>query len=145
MNMLNPLPNGLTMSSLEIAERTGKRHDNVMRDARVMLIALHGAANLLRFEGVYRDVKGEERPCFNLSKRETLILVSGYSVTMRAAIMDRWQELEAQQAPRISKHIEALRLARHQLSSAFGCKLSDPAVIFFDHSPAPHLPPHGSR
>ncbi|WP_244480135.1 Rha family transcriptional regulator [Methylobacterium sp. Leaf465] len=111
MNMLTAIPNGLTMSSREIADRTGKRHDNVMRDARVMPIALHGAANLLRFEGVYRDAKGEERPIYNLPKRETLILVSGYSVTMRAAIIDRWQEPEAQQAPRIPTHVEALRLA----------------------------------
>jgi Rha family phage regulatory protein len=82
------------MSSREIAELTGKRHDNVMRDIRAMLVELHGESDLLRFEGVYSGGNGESRPCFNLPKRETLILISGYSIVMRARIIDRWQELE---------------------------------------------------
>ena len=84
-----------TMSSREIAELTGKRHDNVMRDARAMLVELYGERDLLKFEGVYQGGNREQRPCFNLPKRETLILVSGYNITMRAKIIDRWQELEA--------------------------------------------------
>jgi phage regulator Rha-like protein len=108
----------LTMSSLEIAERTGKRHADVMRDIRVMLEALRTfGANERSFASVYTDAKGEERPCFNLPKRESLILVSGYSVPLRAAIVDRWQELEAQQAPRIPTHIEALRMAADALEA----------------------------
>jgi anti-repressor protein len=86
-----------SMSTKEIAELTGKRHDNVMRDARAMLIELHGENDLLKFEGVYLGGNGEQRPCFNLPKRETLILVSGYNLVMRARIIDRWQELEAAQ------------------------------------------------
>lgn len=84
----------MTMSSREIAELTGKRHDNVMRDIEKMLDALELAH--LKFEGSYKDSTGRTLPCFNLPKRETLILVSGYSVELRAKIIDRWQELEMQ-------------------------------------------------
>lgn len=109
------------MSSLEIAERTGKRHDHVMADIRSMLRALTSlhemSAGAPSFRATYRTAQGKEAPCFNLPKRESLILVSGYSVPLRAAIVDRWQELEAQQAPRIPTHIEALRLAADALEA----------------------------
>ncbi|MDE2465753.1 MAG: Rha family transcriptional regulator [Alphaproteobacteria bacterium] len=98
------------MSSREIAELTGKRHDHVMADIRKMLksLGLHSP----EFSGQYRDATGRYLPCFNLPKRETLILVSGYSVELRARIIDRWQELEARQAPAIpTTFAEALRLA----------------------------------
>lgn len=39
---------GVTMSSAEIAELTGKHHKNVIRDVRVMLIELYGADQLQR-------------------------------------------------------------------------------------------------
>jgi len=87
-----------TMSSREIAELTGKEHRHVMRDIRDMLVQLHGEGGLPRFGHTYRNEQnGQDYPCFNLPKRETLILVSGYNLTMRAKIIDRWQELEAQQ------------------------------------------------
>lgn len=89
-NTTNP-----TMSSREIAELTGKRHDNVVVDIRKMLVELHGESNLLSFQGIYTDSRGRRYQEFQLPKRETLVLVSGYSVQMRAKIIDRWQELEA--------------------------------------------------
>lgn len=84
-----------TMSSRELAELTGKRHDHVMRDARAMIVELHGEEALPKFGGSYIGQDNTTRPCLNLPKRETLILVSGYNLTMRARIIDRWQELEA--------------------------------------------------
>lgn len=99
MNRITSSAQEQTMSSREIAELTGKRHDHVMRDARLMIVELHGESDLPKFGGVYKGGNGEDRPCLNLPKRETLILVSGYNLTMRAKIIDRWQELEAQQRP----------------------------------------------
>ena len=86
-----------TMSSKEIAELTGKRHDHVMRDIRVMLAEIHGEDGLPNFGASYLNEQNKPQPCFNLPKRETLILISGYSVKMRTRIIDRWQELEARQ------------------------------------------------
>ncbi len=81
-----------TMSSLEIAELTGKEHRNVIRDIRNMLNQLEIPS--AQFCAQYKDRIGRSLVMFNLPKRETLILVSGYSVAMRARIIDRWQELE---------------------------------------------------
>lgn len=87
----------LTMSSLEIAERTGKRHDNVVQDIRIMLVELYGEEGFLSFEDTHRNPQnGQQYPIFRLPQRECLILVSGYSVELRARIVDRWQELEAE-------------------------------------------------
>lgn len=85
--------NVTTMSSLEIAELTGKEHYNVIVDVRNMLSEL--GFHSLDFSSQYKDSTGRTLPCYQLPKRETLILVSGYNLKMRAAIIDRWQELEA--------------------------------------------------
>ena len=88
-------PAAHSMSSREIAELTGKRHDNVLTDCRKMLIELHGEGGLLRFEDThFHEQNGQHYPIFRLPKRETLILISGYSVELRARIIDRWQALE---------------------------------------------------
>ncbi len=109
--ILRPEDTPITMSSREIAELTGKRHDHVVRDVRRMLSKLAASdarktahidapnfgaiGDALNFEAIYVDERGREKPCFNLPKRECLILVSGYSTELRARIIDRWLELEA--------------------------------------------------
>ena len=95
MNLMK-IEQNLTMSTREIAEITNKRHDNVVVDTRKMLQELHGEEGLLTFQDTYlNEQNGQQYPMFALPKRETLILVSGYSLPMRAKIIDRWQELEA--------------------------------------------------
>jgi len=86
----------ITMSSLEIANLTGKRHDNVMKDVRQLLGEL--GQDALMFKGIYQDSYKRNKPCFNLPRREVDILLTGYSPTMRAAVIDRWRDLEIEKA-----------------------------------------------
>ena len=95
MNLLK-LNRETTMSSREIAELTGKDHDNVLRDIRKMredAIGLKSEAN----ETTYKDSIGRTLPAFDLTYHATMVLVTGYSVKLRAAVLKRWQELEHQQ------------------------------------------------
>lgn len=82
----------LTMSSREIAELTGKEHKNVLADIRKMLDGL--GLTSADFSADLPDAYGRPQQVFNLPKRECLILVSGYSVELRARIIDRWMDLE---------------------------------------------------
>lgn len=81
----------VTMDSREIAELTGKEHSNVCRDIREMLGRLRGEFN---FESSYVSAQGKQVTCYKLPYRETMILVSGYSIELRAKVVDRWLELE---------------------------------------------------
>lgn len=72
------------MSTREIADRTKKDHFHVMRDFREMCEGLGVDAS--KFGGYYFASNGKENPCFNLPKRECMILVSGYSIPLRAAM-----------------------------------------------------------
>jgi phage regulator Rha-like protein len=86
-----------TMSSLDIAELTGKNHADVMRDIRTTLEQDDRDAS--KFAGVYLGGNGQERPCYNLPRFECDLVVSGYSVKYRAVIIRRWHELESKEAP----------------------------------------------
>ncbi len=88
-----------TMSSREIAELADKQHAHVMRDIRDMLVQLHGEGGASKFGSSYFTAQNKAAPEYLLPKRETLILVSGYNLEMRAKIIDRWQELETRERP----------------------------------------------
>lgn len=84
-----------TMSSLEIAEVTGKNHAHIMRDIRKLLTQGVNKSNFGLVE--YTDKKGEQRPCYELTKKGCLILASGYDAVLREKIINRWVELETKE------------------------------------------------
>ncbi len=86
-----------TMTSLEIAELTGKQHKNVMQAIRNMEPAWE-KVNGLKFQLVeYQDKKGELRPCYQLTKTECLYIATKFNDEARAKLVLRWQELEREQ------------------------------------------------
>lgn len=105
--------NTRTMTSLEIADLTEKEHKNVMADIRNMFTKLE--IDSAKFSAQYKDSTGRTLPMFRLSKRECLILVSGYSVELRAKIIDRWDELENAPKDRTIMIAEALIMANQLL------------------------------
>lgn len=93
--MLTPSANKAGMTSLEIAEVTGRSHKNVLRDIRNLL---EQGINQLNFELIeYKDAKGETRPMYYLTPKGCLILASGYNAVLREKIIDRLFELEAKE------------------------------------------------
>ncbi|KMM94930.1 Rha family transcriptional regulator [Pseudomonas lini] len=87
-----------TMSSREIANVTGKRHDNVKRDIVAMLKDLK--VDALSFEDIYLDGRNREQVQYLLDREHTDCLLTGYSAPMRMKVIRRWRELEHEQGAR---------------------------------------------
>lgn len=89
------------MSSIEIAELTGKLHKNVIRDIREMICGLHGldidGSNLshelqqyvIAIKYDYRDYI----EVIELNEEHTLTLTTGYSVIQRNKLIKQWQSM----------------------------------------------------
>lgn len=84
-----------TMTSLEIAELTGKQHQHVMRDIRTLLDQGVDASNFGLTS--YTDKSNRQSPCYTLTKKGCLILASGYDALLREKIVNRWEELETKE------------------------------------------------
>ena len=85
------------MTSLEIAELTGKQHKDVMKAIRNMEPAWV-KVNGRKFALVeYKDAKGEFRPCYQLTKTECLYIATKFNDEARAKLVIRWEELERQE------------------------------------------------
>ncbi|MBD1228391.1 Rha family transcriptional regulator [Xenorhabdus griffiniae] len=108
MKILASTEQAVTMSSREIAELTGKEVKNVHVDIWNMLTQLyeikkdgwnfnhHKNQQVTLVDGViavidYRGYVSE----FQLDRRHTEILITGYDVVRRAAVIDRWFALES--------------------------------------------------
>ena len=86
------------MSSRDIANVTGKRHNNVKRDIVSMLTDLE--EDVLSFEHIYLDGQNREQAEYRLDRELTDTLLTGYSAKMRRAVIRRWSELEQKESAR---------------------------------------------
>jgi phage antirepressor YoqD-like protein len=103
----------LTMSSRSIAELTGKRHSDVLRDIRVMLSGLEMDES--KFASTYTDESNRQKPCYELEAELINTLITGYHVKLRHAVSIRLKELEDGPKFNVPKTMaQALRLAADQ-------------------------------
>lgn len=128
MNFALTAPNAapITMPSREIAELTGKLIGHVHRDIGNMLSELSQGDDPF-LDHVRVDRVGREYVTdFHLPHRETMILLTGYSVPMRANVVDRWRQLEAQAAKpafQIPQAMgQALDAQQWELAEALKCR-----------------------
>lgn len=111
MNEIPTIVDGDRMTSLQIAEITGKAHADVMKAIRKMEPAW-SKINEGNFSLVeYKDKKGETRPCYSLNKEECLYIATKFNDEARAKLIKRWKELEEQhQKPSVPQnYLEALK------------------------------------
>ena len=101
-----------TMTSREIAELTGKRHDNVLRDIRDMVKQLE--KDSLSFEETYLDSYGRHQAQYRLDRLHVECLLTGYSIPLRMKVLERLAELEAGAFKVPQTFSDALRLAADQ-------------------------------
>ena len=88
-----------TMTSLEIAELTGKQHKDVMKAIRNMEPAWL-KVNGRKFALVdYRDAKGELRPCYSLTKTECLYIATKFNDEARERLVLRREEVQQLMKP----------------------------------------------
>lgn len=98
------------MTSLQIAEITGKAHADVMKAIRKMEQAW-SEINEGNFSLVdYIDKKGESRPCYSLTKEECLYIATKFNDVARAKLIKRWKELEERKKPTVpTTYLDALK------------------------------------
>ena len=88
------------MTSLEIAELTGKQHKHVMEAIRKMEPAWVNIAGSNFRLGSYKDANGQLRPCYQLTKTECLYIATKFNDEARARLVLRWETLERQELER---------------------------------------------
>ena len=100
------------MTSLEIAELTGKQHKDLMKAIRNMEPAwekVHGRKFALMFREVKIGNNAVRRdPCYQLTKTECLYIATKFNDEARARLVLRWQELETEEVRRKMSEVRCL-------------------------------------
>jgi len=107
-----------TMSSIEIAEVSGKLHKDVLRSIRNMEPAWE-KVNGRKFAPVeFTDAKGQKRPMYELDVYECMYIATKFNDEARAKLVLRWRELEQNSQP-----LELPRHAGKLENMVYPCKM----------------------
>jgi phage antirepressor YoqD-like protein len=104
-----------TMSSREIAELTGKRHDHVPRDCEVLNENYEKLGLPKVGEGYYThpNTGTQQHREYILTKMQCFDLLTGYRTDLRIKVNRRWEELETRQQLDFSNPDTVLMLAQN--------------------------------
>lgn len=86
--------NNETITSLQIAEVTEKKHKDVLRAIRIMEPSWEKVTGRKFSLSNYKDSTGRELPCYSLTKTESLFIATKFKDEPRARLVLRWEQLE---------------------------------------------------
>lgn len=114
MNEISTIVDGERMTSLQIAEITGKAHKDILRAIRNMEPALEKVQErkfaLMQEEIEISNGGHKMRPYYSLNKEECLYIATKFNDEARAKLIKRWKELEEQSKPSVPQnYLEALK------------------------------------
>lgn len=131
-----------TMSSREMSELTGKRHDSVKRTIETLAFKTDKNGEPAPVIGIpqiveYLDTLGRPANEYHVSKRDSFVVVAQLCPEFTAALVDRWQELEAQVAKPVElSRMEILQLAmeseKARLQAVEQLAIAAPKAAFVD-------------
>lgn len=88
------MPQG-KMTSLEIAELSGKPHDDLLKAIRKMEVSWIKLGQGNFSESYYINKQNRKMPMYELSKTESLYIATKFNDEARAKLIIRWESLEA--------------------------------------------------
>ncbi|MFJ7407498.1 MULTISPECIES: ORF6C domain-containing protein [unclassified Lysinibacillus] len=108
------------MTSLNIAELTGKRHADVMRDIRKEVDELgEEIAQRIFALGSYLDKNKQERPCYEFGKDGAMQLALKYDAVTRYKVIKHIEELEQEKKLPVNSTVALLETAlKHEMELA---------------------------
>lgn len=108
--MNNLMAKEVTMTSVGLAEVTGKQHQHIMRDIRAEITNLGEEIGQSIFgQTSYNDSQGRPQPCYTFGKKGAMQLALKYDAKTRYKVIAKLEELEQGQAlPKLSKEIQAI-------------------------------------
>lgn len=114
MNEISTIVDGERMTSLQIAEITGKAHKDILRAIRNMEPAWEKVQErkfaLMQEEIEISNGGHKMRPYYSLNKEECLYIATKFNDEARAKLIKRWKELEEQSKPSVPQnYLEALK------------------------------------
>lgn len=93
-NNITTITRQQTITSMEIAEITGKEHHNVLKAIRKMEPAWEKIAAVKFNVSSTKDKSGKQIPLFVLTKTECLFVATKFNDEARAKLVLRWEKLE---------------------------------------------------
>lgn len=125
----------IKMTSLELAEVTGKEHNHIMRDIRNEIASLGDEVGQSIFgQSSYMNLQNKRQPCYEFGREGAMQLALKYDALTRRKVIVKLEELEREKMP-TGQNLLALAVIEAQKMLEEKDKLlleQKPKVEFFD-------------